>query len=190
MEEASGASMTAAPSQLTAARSTAARMEGAGGVTRAAPRPLKPAVHPSASRTKGAGAASTRAAPSRHTSDTQHILPRARGRQTVPAQGLPQGRSNRRHATLPGAWRRQAVPAQEGCTKTVLELQAARSARYACDAHSRSPTMRRRSNPLHTSRHSARVKRGDPAAGEGLRINQFTAEASSGLLIGCRRKHP
>jgi hypothetical protein len=71
----------------------------------------------------------------------------------------------------------RAVPRQS------LELQAARSARCVCGAHSRSPTVRRRSNPQGTTWHSA------AAAGGGLRINQLTAEARPGLLIGCTRYH-
>jgi hypothetical protein len=72
-----------------------------------------------------------------------------------------------------GGASRRAAPRQS------LELQAARSARCVCGVHSRSPTMRRRSNPQDTTRHSA------AAAGGGLRINQLTAEARPGLLMGC-----
>jgi hypothetical protein len=46
---------------------------------------------------------------------------------------------------------------QEAAPSQSLELQAARSARCVCGAHSRSPTARRRSNPQHTTCHSASV---------------------------------
>jgi hypothetical protein len=64
----------------------------------------------------------------------------------VPARGLPQvarlTASRMEEAGGASIW---AAPRQS------LELQAARSARYICGAHSRSPTVRRRNNPQHTT---------------------------------------
>jgi hypothetical protein len=89
----------------------------------------------------------------------------------VPARGLLQGSCYRRHAQLHRAWRRQG-----GLLQARLKLQAARS---VCGAHSRSPTVRRRSNSQHTALLGTQLARtrGDPATGGGLRINQFTFEA-------------
>jgi hypothetical protein len=52
------------------------------------------------------------------------------------------------HCTAHGGGRRCQ---HAGCTKSVLEIPAARSARYVCGAHSLSPTVRRRCNPQHTT---------------------------------------
>jgi hypothetical protein len=95
---------------------------------RAAPRVLPQAARSAASRMEGAGAAKSRRAPSQHKQVAHSIA---------------------RRMAEAGAVSRRAASSQS------LELQAARSARYVCGAHFRSPTMRRRSNPQHTTCHSA-----------------------------------
>jgi hypothetical protein len=57
------------------------------------------------------------------------------------------GVSERRSCRRRSSCRRSARAARSQSQ----ELQAARSARYVCGAHSRSPTVRRRSNPQHTT---------------------------------------
>jgi hypothetical protein len=121
-----------------------------GGKRRAAPSPLSKTARIIARRTEGAGGASTWAAP-RQLLEVAHL--------TASLMAGASGASTR------------AAPRQS------LKLQAARYARCVCGAHSRSPTMRRRSNAQDTTWHSA------AAAGGGLRINQLTAEARPGLLI-------
>jgi hypothetical protein len=56
-----------------------------------------------------------------------------------------------------GAASRRAAPSQS------LEVQAASCARYVCVVHSRSPTVRRRTEPQHTTWHPSCAT--DPAAG-------------------------
>jgi hypothetical protein len=91
----------------------------------------------------------------------------------------------RKRTILQGAWRRQALRA-----RGLLQVSRSSSRQHALHAVSAahtaacSPTMRRRSNPQHTTWHSA------AAAGGGLRINQLTAEARPGLRqAGCVRTH-
>jgi hypothetical protein len=108
------------------------------------------------------------------------VLYPAWGRQAVPTRGLLQGGSRRRHATLYRAWRGQAVPAGG-----LLQASRSSSRQHALRALSAAHTAaaRRCGGASTLSRRAATQlarTRGDPAAGGGLRINQFTAEASLG----------
>jgi hypothetical protein len=126
----------------------------------------------------------------------------ARRRQALPARGLLQERS-RRHATLLGAWRRQALPrggvlkgscwrhatlhrarwGQAVPARGLLQGSRSSSRQHALPAMSAAHTAAaRRCGGASTLSSGAATQlartRGDPAAGGGLRINQFTAEAS------------
>jgi hypothetical protein len=112
------------------------------------------------------------------------VLQRARRRQAVPRGGLPQGSCYRRDASLHRARRRQALPAGG-----LLQASRSTSRQHALHAVSAAHTAAaRRCGGAATLSTRAGTQcaraRGDPAAGGGLRVNQFTAEAKSGLLIG------
>jgi hypothetical protein len=105
-------------------------------------------------------------------------LHRARRGQAVPARGLPQGGSYRRHAALQGARWGQAVPAAG-----LLQVSRSSSRQHALHVVSAGHTAAARrcggAATLNTRPATQLARtRGDPAAGGGLRINQFTA-------VGC-----
>ena len=153
MEAESGAKRTAASRVLKAARPIARRMEAAGDAsTRAAPSPQK--AHNTARRTAGAGGAKRRAVP-RPLFKTARIIAGhtagAGGASTwaAPRLLLQAARPTAMRMEVASGASRRAAPRQS------LKLQAARSARCVCGPHSRSLTVRRRSNPQHTTCHSA-----------------------------------
>jgi hypothetical protein len=110
--------------------------------------------------------------------------------QAMPARGLPQGSCYRRHAQLHRAWRRQAVP-----ERGLLQGSRSSSRQHALHAVSAAHTAAARRCGGAVALRARPVTqlaraRGDPAAGGGLRINQFTAEARPVLLVGCLCTHP
>jgi hypothetical protein len=159
MAAANGAKRRAAPSQLETTRGTVWRMAEAGGAsTRAAPRQLLQATRSTAARMAEVNGASKRAAPSQLLQATRSTAAPARMEgQTVPARGLPQA-------------------SRESSRQCVLHAMSAghTAAARRCGG-ARTPSTR-------ADTQLARA-RGDPAAGGGLRVNQFTAEARPGLLI-------
>jgi hypothetical protein len=150
--------MRAAPSPLfkTTARIIARRTAGAGGAsTWAAPSQLLQLAHSTASRTVAAGATKRRVAPRQLKPAarlTASLMEETGGASTwaAPRQLLEAARCIARRMEAASVASRRAAPSQS------LELQAARSAHYVCGAHSRSPTVRTRSNPPDTTRRTQR----------------------------------
>jgi hypothetical protein len=129
-----GASTRGAARQLLkAARSTASRMAAAGGASMWVAPSLLKATRGTAQRTEAASGACTRAAPSQLLQLARSTAERTEGEGFASKPCLPAG----------------------GLLEASRSSRAARSARYVCGAHSRSPTVRRRSNPQHTTWHSA-----------------------------------
>jgi hypothetical protein len=152
---ANGAKRRSTPSLLEATRSIASRTEAASAVsTRAASSQLE-ATRSIVSRTAEASGASRRAAssPLKATRNTACCMAEAGAASTwaAPRQLLQAARRAASRMEAASAASRRAAPRQS------LKLQAARSARYVCGAHNRSPTVRRRSNPQDTTCHSAGV---------------------------------